>query len=68
MADKTKFVDIEEAFICALYHTFGKIMVAFYMPEKIEEMAKLCAEKGYTEDLSAMSALGVSWDPLSMRS
>jgi HD-like signal output (HDOD) protein len=66
LAEETKFVNVEEAFICSLFHTFGKIMVAFYMPEKTEEVMKLCAEKGSSEDVAAMSVLGASYEALGM--
>jgi HD-like signal output (HDOD) protein len=64
MADEMKFVNVEEAFICSLFHTFGTIMTAFYMPEKIEEITKLCAEKGHTEEVAAMSVLGASFEAI----
>jgi HD-like signal output (HDOD) protein len=41
IAKETKFVNVEEAFICSLFHSFGKIMVAFYMPENAEEIMKM---------------------------
>ncbi|MGO9377399.1 MAG: HDOD domain-containing protein [Dissulfurispiraceae bacterium] len=66
IAEETKFVNVEEAFICSLFHTFGKIMVAFYMPEKAEEIMKLCTEKGSTEEIAAMSVLGSSYETLGM--
>ena len=66
IAEETKSVNFEEAFICSLFHTFGKIIVAFYMPEKVEEMSKLCAERGFTEDVATLSILGASYETLGM--
>jgi HD-like signal output (HDOD) protein len=66
ISEETKFVNVEEAFICSLFHTFGKIMVAFYMPEKTEEIAGLRIEKGIAEDAAAMSVLGQSYEALGM--
>ena len=66
IAEETKFVNVEEAFICSLFHTFGKIMVAFYMPEKADEIIKMCADKESAEDIAAMSVLGSSYEALGM--
>ncbi len=64
LADETRSVNIEEAFICSLFHTFGTIMTAFYMPEKIDEIAQLCVEKGHTEEVATMSVLGASYEAI----
>jgi len=64
MADETRGVNIEEAFICSLFHSFGTIMTAFYMPEKIDEIDKLCVEKGHTEEVAAISVLGASYEAI----
>jgi HD-like signal output (HDOD) protein len=64
IAKETKFVNVEEAFICSLFHSFGKIMVAFYMPENAEEIMKMRSEKGSAEDVAAMSVLGSSYEAL----
>ncbi len=64
IAAETGFASIEESFICALFHSLGKIMTAFYMPEKVDEIAKLSAEKGITEDVAALSVLGFSYESI----
>ena len=66
IAEETRFVNVEEAFICSLFHTFGKIMVTFYMPEKAEEIMKLCAEKVSTEEVATITVLGSSYETLGM--
>ncbi len=66
VADETKIVNVEEAFICALFHSFGRIITAFYMPDKIEEVRKVSFEKGLSEDSAAMSVLGSSYEMIGM--
>lgn len=58
------FVEEEEAFICALLHPLGKILVAFSMPEKIAEIRELSVQKGITEDQAAASVLEISFEDI----
>lgn len=60
------FGDKEEAFICSLFHTFGRLMVAFSIPEKIDEIKHFSQEKGISEDLAAHSVLGTSYEGIGM--
>jgi eukaryotic-like serine/threonine-protein kinase len=64
IATETGFTNVEEAFICSLFHSLGKILVAFYMPEKIGEITKLSAKKGVAEDVAALSVLGSSYEAI----
>ncbi|MGO9016034.1 MAG: HDOD domain-containing protein [Dissulfurispiraceae bacterium] len=52
----------EEAFICSLFHTFGKMLVTFALPEKIEEIKLLSSEKGISENEAALSVLGERYE------
>lgn len=36
IADQTSLVDPEEAFICALFHNLGRILVSLYLPSEME--------------------------------
>jgi len=60
------FGDKEEAFICSLFHTFGRLMVAFSLPEKIDEIKHFSQDKGISEDLAAHSVLGISYEGIGM--
>jgi eukaryotic-like serine/threonine-protein kinase len=66
IAAETGFANVEEAFICSLFHLLGKIVVTFYMPEKIEEIEKLCTEKKMAMDVALVSVLGSSYEAIGM--
>ena len=66
IAAETSFANVEEAFICSLFHSLGKIMVTFYLPEKIEEIKKLCAEKEMPGEVAVISVLGSSYEAIGM--
>ncbi|MFO0752163.1 MAG: HDOD domain-containing protein [Thermodesulfovibrionales bacterium] len=66
IAQETGFVDREEAFLCALFHTFGKMMVAFAWPEKIHEIKAFSREREVSEELAAFSVLGAPYEEFGM--
>ncbi|MBA4371760.1 MAG: hypothetical protein C0402_02735 [Thermodesulfovibrio sp.] len=58
------FVEEEEAFICALLHPLGKILVAYSMPETIAEIKELSIQQGVTEEQAAVSILEISFEEI----
>jgi HD-like signal output (HDOD) protein len=58
------FVEEEEAFICALIHPLGKILVAFAWPEKIFEIHNLSQDEQISENSAAVKVLGVSFEEI----
>jgi eukaryotic-like serine/threonine-protein kinase len=60
IAEGTKFVDVEEAFISALFHNLGRILAALYLPD---EVSIINASDGDT-DVAVHSVLGMSYSAL----
>ncbi|MBF0506025.1 MAG: HDOD domain-containing protein [Nitrospirae bacterium] len=58
--------NMEEAYICSLFHNFGKVLVAFALPEKIVEIKRLSHEQGISEYDAAVSLLGGSYEEMGM--
>ncbi len=58
------YVEEEEAFICALLHPLGKIIVAHAMPDKTAEIRHMSAERGISEDAASLAVLGVSYEEI----
>ncbi len=56
--------DLEQAFICALFHSLGRLLVQFYFPEEADEIRKVIAQKNCSEDLAARQVLGLSHEDL----
>lgn len=60
------FADREEAFICSMLHAFGKIMVAFYLPAKLDDIKICMNERKESEGAAAITVLGVSYEEIGM--
>ena len=58
IADQTSFVDPEEAFISALFHNLGRILVALHLPA---EMEAIKARAGNDPDAAVYQQLGMSY-------
>jgi HD-like signal output (HDOD) protein len=58
VAEQTNLVDPEEAFISALFHNLGRILVALYLPT---EMAAIKANRGKDPDAAVHEQLGMSY-------
>jgi eukaryotic-like serine/threonine-protein kinase len=61
IADRTRFADPEEAFISALFHNLGRILVAFYLPEDLARIQSAPAEE---REPAVRSVLGMSYSTL----
>lgn len=55
-------VDAEEAVVCSILHTLGRMMVTFYMPEHWEQLRQLKGDG--REDGAAPSLLGLSLEEI----
>jgi HD-like signal output (HDOD) protein len=64
IVEDLNYVEEEEAFICALLHPLGKIIVAHTMPEKLAEIRLISAEQGVSEDQASASVLGISFEEI----
>lgn len=63
---ETAGIEKEEAFICALFHTFGKLLACFYLPEKVREINDYMLQEGVTEDAAARAVLDETYPQIGM--
>lgn len=54
----------EEAFICALFHSLGKLLAQYYFPEEVETMRILMQQKKMKEEQISVQVLGISFEDL----
>lgn len=60
------FPDKEEAFICSLFHSFGKMLVSFALPDKMKEINFVSREKKISEDAAALEVLRARYEEVGM--
>jgi serine/threonine protein kinase len=56
--------DLEQTFICALFHSLGRLLSQFYFAEESDEVRRVMAQKGVSEDNAAVQVLGISYEEM----
>ena len=56
--------DLEQAYICSVFHNLGRLLSQFYFPEESEDIRRLMQQRGCREDVAALRVLGVSFEDL----
>jgi serine/threonine protein kinase len=56
--------DGEEAFICALFHSLGKLVTAYYLHEEFQEICRLQRAQGLDEGRASARVLGITFEDL----
>lgn len=56
--------DIEEAVVCSMLHSLGRLMTTFYLPDQWEQIQEYCAQHGVDESAAAHAVLGLNLDEL----
>ena len=56
--------DLEQTFICSLFHSLGRLLSQFYFPEESDEIRRVIAQKSCSEDMAAMQVLGISFEEM----
>jgi serine/threonine protein kinase len=61
---KTNIRNLEEAFICAMFHNLGGLLTSFYFPEEDREIQRLMQRKGLPPMQASLQVLGVTFADL----
>ena len=62
VASTTSTRDAEEAVVCSMLHSLGRMLVTFYLPEYWQRIKTHCAEKFVEENQAAADILGLRLD------
>lgn len=64
IAKKMRSRDLEQAYICAIFHNLGRLLTQFYFPEESDQIRRFVAQKECGEDAAVHRALGISYEDL----
>jgi HD-like signal output (HDOD) protein len=67
VASSARTHDIEEAVVCSMLHTLGRMMVLFYLPERWTTVQERMAEESLEESQAAFQVLGLGLDEIGQR-
>ncbi|KJR43481.1 signal transduction protein [Candidatus Magnetoovum chiemensis] len=63
---KIGFKEVEESFICALFHNLGKLLTIFYLPEDLLKIRELMSKKKMTEDEAVALIFDTTYEDIGM--
>lgn len=64
IAEKLSSRDVEQAFICAMFHDLGRLLSQYYFPDESDEIRREIEQKECTEDAAALKVLGITFEDL----
>ncbi|WP_300337606.1 serine/threonine protein kinase [Accumulibacter sp.] len=56
--------DVEQAFICSMFHNLGRLLSQYYFPEESAEIRRVQQQKNCSEEAAALQVLGLSFEDL----
>jgi serine/threonine protein kinase len=56
--------DLEQSFICALFHSLGRLLSQYYFPEESDEIRRIMAQRECPEEKAAIQVLGISFEEM----
>ena len=56
--------EVEQVFICAMFHRLGRLLCQFYFPDETEEVRRVIEQKKCSEDAATVQVLGLSYEEL----
>ena len=64
LAKTLQIKNVEESYICSMYHNLGKLLAIYYFPEEMEVVLDHVKHNGMKEEHAVQSVLGVSYEEI----
>ncbi len=64
IGEKSSSRDVEQVFICSMFHNLGRLLSQYYFPDESEEVKRLIEQKSLNEEAAAIQVLGISFEEL----
>ena len=64
IGEKSALHDVEQVFICSMFHNLGRLLSQFYFPDESEEIKRVIEQKSCSEEAATVQVLGVSFEDI----
>ncbi len=64
IGEQSSVRDVEQVFICSMFHNLGRLLSQFYFPDESEEIKRTMEQRPCTEDVAAVQVLGLTFEEL----
>ena len=64
IGEQSSVRDVEQVFICSMFHNLGRLLSQFYFPDESEEIKRTMEQRPCSEDVAAVQVLGLTFEEL----
>ena len=64
IGEKTAPRDVEQVFICSMFHNLGRLLSQYYFPDESDELKRVMEQRSCSEDAAAIQVLGITFEEL----
>lgn len=64
IAARMRLRELEQAYICAVFHNLGRLVSQYYFAEESEDIRRVARQSSCSEDVAALQVLGLSFEDL----
>ncbi len=64
VGEKTSPREVEQAFICSMFYSLGRLLSQYYFPDESEEIRRVMEQKSCGDDVAAIQVLGITFEEL----
>ena len=64
IGEKSSSREVEQVFICAMFHNLGRLLSQYYFPDESEKIKRLVEQKPCSEEAATVQVLGISFEEL----
>ena len=64
IGEQSSVRDVEQVFICSMFHNLGRLLSQFYFPDESDEIKRTMEQRPCTEDVAAVQVLGLTFEDL----
>ena len=64
IGEKTAPREVEQVFICSMFHNLGRLLSQYYFPDESDEIKRVVEQKSCSEDAASIQVLGITFEEL----
>ena len=64
IGEKSSLREVEQVFICSVFHNLGRLLSQFYFPDESEEIKRVIEQKSCSEEAATIQVLGISFEDM----
>jgi len=64
IGEQSAMRDVEQVFICSMFHNLGRLLCQFYFPDESDEIRRVIEQKSCNEEAATIQVLGISFEDM----